>query len=332
MSGAPADLRSASVWHLVPSSYQRHALHAENVAWVEKNCYIDLWIELLHAAKLEPTAMLPFVLASDFDGEQWTFYKPPHVDLLNLYGVSVQELNVFRPILEHALFHAAHGRLVLTEANAFWLPDTAATDYRRQHTKTTIAIESLDVAERRLRYFHNAGFYELSGEDFEQTFRLGFAPDPAFMPLFAEVASFERAEAAEPAELARRSRELLRSWLGRRPRENPMPRFAAHLAEQIPALRERGIAAYHAFAFATIRQCGSAFELGADYLSWLERIEPRGYAEAVQALQGISTNCKALILKGARAMMNQKPVDFSELLGEMASQWDAAMSAIDARA
>src|SRR3954463_1475303 len=124
---------SASVWGLSTANYQRNALHAEGCAWVEKNCYVDVWIELLHASKLDPLAMLPFTLASDFDGEQWTFYKPPHTDLRALYGVDVQEMNVFKPLVEHLLFHASQGRLVMTEADAFWLPDTRGTDYRAQH-------------------------------------------------------------------------------------------------------------------------------------------------------------------------------------------------------
>ena len=28
------------------ATYQRSALHAEDLVWVEKNCYVDVWIEL----------------------------------------------------------------------------------------------------------------------------------------------------------------------------------------------------------------------------------------------------------------------------------------------
>ena len=69
--------------------------------WVEKNCYVDVWIEVLHALGLEPLRVLPFVLAIDFEGDQLTFFKPPHEDLVELYGVDVQELNVWRPLVEH---------------------------------------------------------------------------------------------------------------------------------------------------------------------------------------------------------------------------------------
>ncbi|HEY1532857.1 MAG TPA: DUF1839 family protein [Polyangiaceae bacterium] len=312
------------------ASYQRHALHAESRAWVEKNCYIDVWLEVLHAAKLDPTAALAFTVASDFDGDQWTFYKPPHVDLSVLYGVGVQELNVWKPILEHALFHVGQGRLVFTEADAFWLPDTAGTDYRTQHTKSTIVIESIDVLAKKLGYFHNAGYFQLEGEDFVKTFRLDAAPDPTFMPLFAELVKLDRAVRLPDAELAARSQEQLKAWLSRRPTSNPIRRFGQHFARELEDIRSRGINFYHAFAFATTRQCGSGYELSAAYLRWLEERAPKGYETAARAFDEISSGSKAMILKGARAANSKKPVDFEPVFEEMAKHWDTAMATLDA--
>ena len=113
------------------ADYTRDVLHAESCAWVEKNCYVDIWIEVVHALGLETRAMLPFVAAIDFEGDQWTFFKPPHGELRDLYGIDVQELNVWRPLIEHAQEHLAAGKLISTESDAFWLPDTSGTDYRR---------------------------------------------------------------------------------------------------------------------------------------------------------------------------------------------------------
>src|SRR6185437_434017 len=112
---------------LDPASYPRSVLHAESCVWVEKNCYIDVWIEMLHALGLEPRAVLPCVAAIDFEGDQWTFFKPPHAELWDLYGIDVQELNVWRPLIEHALEHLGGGKFISTEADAFWLPDTSGT-------------------------------------------------------------------------------------------------------------------------------------------------------------------------------------------------------------
>ena len=135
---------------------------------MEKNCYVDIWIELLHALGLDPMAMLAFTVAIDFEGDQWTFFKPPHEDLRHLYGIDVQELYVWRPLLDHALEHLAAGKFISTEADAFWLPDTAGTDYRRQHTKTTIMLGAVDADAKRLSYFHNAGILHARGRGFRR--------------------------------------------------------------------------------------------------------------------------------------------------------------------
>ena len=100
------------------ASYVPHALHGNERAWGETNCYIDVWIEVLHSLKLNPLACMAMVFALDFDGDQWTFYKPPHEDLFTLYGIDVQELNVWRSLLENACTQLQRGRLVLTEADS----------------------------------------------------------------------------------------------------------------------------------------------------------------------------------------------------------------------
>jgi len=117
--------RAAALPHLDPANYSRHALHSPECNWVEKNCYIDIWIELIHSLKQEPLAMLAFTVAVDFEGDQWTFFKPPHEDLKALYGIDVQELYVWRPLIEHAVEHLRDGKFISTEADAYWLPDTA---------------------------------------------------------------------------------------------------------------------------------------------------------------------------------------------------------------
>ena len=105
--------RLAVIPGLDPATYQRHFVHAEERTWVEKNCYVDIWLEVVHALGADPMAMLPFVVALDFEGDQWTFFKPPHDELRDLYGIDVQELNVWRPLLDHTLEHLAHGKLIM---------------------------------------------------------------------------------------------------------------------------------------------------------------------------------------------------------------------------
>lgn len=326
LNARPGDESLAVLPGLAPENYRRHPLQGENAAWPEKNCYADLWIGFLHTLGLEPLAMLPFTLAVDFEGDQWTFFKPPAQELRGLYGVDVQELTVWRPLLEHAREHLGAGKLISTEADAHWLPDTAGTDYRRSHTKTTILMAELDLRGERLGYFHNAGYYELSGEDFRQLFRLDAPADPAFMPLFAEVVRIDRLVRRTPSELSDLSFELLRRHFPWRPRSNPFSRFAARLAQDLPAMREHGLPYYHQWAFASVRQAGAAFELLAANLRWLAT---QGYPElaaAAERFEAVASANKTLILKGARAVGSGKPLAADELLQGMAADWERGMA------
>src|SRR2546423_14347916 len=160
------------------SQYQRHRIHVEERSWPETNCYVDVWIELLHAWGLEPIAALPFTLAIDFEGDQWTFFKFPHADLHELYGLDVHELAIWRPLVRHVEEQLTLGRPVLVELDSYYLPDTAGTAYRRQHVKSTVAVMEIDVQNHRMGYFHNQGYYHLHGPDFAALFGLQGTVDP----------------------------------------------------------------------------------------------------------------------------------------------------------
>jgi hypothetical protein len=312
--------------HLDVGNYPRSVLHAENCTWVEKNCYVDIWIEVLHALDLEPRAILPFTVAIDFEGDQWTFFKPPHDELRELYGLDVQELNVWRPLIDHAVEHLAAGRLISTEADAFWLPDTSGTDYRRLHTKSTIVLADIDVEQRRLGYFHNAGYFMLEGEDFARTFRLDMPPDPTFMPLFAETVRLERVMRVSDAELLALSKKLWLKHLPRVPRTNPIARFQQRFESELASLQERGLAYYHAWAFATTRQLGASFELAASNLRWMQSLGVHGLEPAIEAFDIIATNSKSFILKGARAVNSKRSFDGAAMFGEISAAWERGLA------
>jgi hypothetical protein len=304
------------------TQYIRHELHAADRIWPEKNCYIDIWIEVVHALGLDPHAMLAFTVAIDFEGDQWTFFKPPHEELKQLYGLQVHELYVWRPLLDHALEHLGAGKLISTEADAFWLPDTSGTDYRTKHTKTTIVLESVDAAGQRLGYFHNGGYFTLQGEDFARLFRVGMAPDPSFMPLFAELIRSDRLQRLTTPTLRDISRELLGKHLEWRP-NNPIPRFYERFGRDLPQLTREGMEAYHAWVFGTIRQLGAATELSALYLRWL--CDPAGgHLEPAETFLKMSTLCKALVLKIARAVNLRRPLDAAASFEELSSLWERA--------
>jgi hypothetical protein len=307
------------VLDLDATTYKRHALHADDRVWLEKNCYVDIWIETIHAVGCEPMAMLPFVVSLDFEGDQWTFFKPKHDELWDLYGIDVQELNCWRSLLDHAHEHLGAGKLISTEADAWWLPDTSGTDYRRQHTKSTIVLNELDAGARRLGYFHNAGYYLLEGEDFEKTF------ERPVMPFFAELVRIDRVVRRSESELKAMSRPLVAKHLARRPVDNPVKRFAERFGRELPELQAQGLAHYHAWAFATVRQLGAASELMALYLTWLD-----AHPQAAAAYDAISAGAKSFILKAARAVNSKKPFDPSPQFAEWSAAYDTAIAALTA--
>jgi hypothetical protein len=284
--------------------------------WPEKNCYIDLWTGLVRSLGLEPLAMLGHTIAVDCEGDQWTFFKPPHPELRELYGIDVQELTVWRPLADHVVEHVAAGRFVSTEADAFWLPDTAGTDYRSKHTKTTILIDRIDTAAKRIRYLHNEGFFDLHGEDYEELFR------PGLMPLFAELVHVERLVKRSEDDLKRRALRLLHTHYEWRPQRNPFTAFGERFAREMPSMREAGLEHYHAWAFASIRQAGAAFELAAAHMQWL------GFEGPAAQFREISSANKSLILKGARAAATGKQFDVNEVMSVMAKAWQSGMDEI----
>lgn len=316
---------------LDPAHYRRSVLHAEDQLWVEKNCYVDLWIEVIHALRLEPHAMLPFTVAVDFEGDQWTFYKPSHDEMRDLYGMDIQELNVWRPLIEHAQEHLAARRMIATEADAWWLPDTSGTDYRTNHVKTTIVLADLDIEARRLGYFHNSSYYQLEGEDFVKTFRLDSPRDPAFLPLFAESLRIDRLVNRSVPELVALSCELWRKHLQRVPRTNPIERFRQRFEKELARMHEQGLSFYHAWAFATTRQLGSAFELSARNLQWLRSNGTAGLDESIAAFEAIAAANKTFVLKGARAVNARRQFDGAEMFAAMASAWERGIDALNSQ-
>ena len=106
----------------------------------------------------------------DFEGDQWTFFKFPHADLLR----------ALRPRRAGAGDLAAAGRRTSTSR---WrragrcssssirstCPTPPGTAYQRAHVKSTVAVNEIDVASRRLGYFHNAGLLPAAGRRFRAT-------------------------------------------------------------------------------------------------------------------------------------------------------------------
>jgi hypothetical protein len=308
------------------ADYQRHAIHGENRTWAETNCYTDVIIELLHSLGFEPRAALPFTLAADFEGDQWTFFKYPDADLLKLYGLDIQELAVWRPLLQHIEDQVAAGHPVLVELDSYFMPDTAGSAYRLAHMKSTVAVNKLDVERRQLGYFHNQGYYELGGDDFAEIFQLEGLVHERMLPPYIEfvktVPRFQQPDARRRVAL---SLELLRDHLQRLPSRNPFLPFKEKFSSDLEWLMQADIGVFHAYSFATLRQYGACFELAETYLSWLAEHGCGDLAPSIEALRQISQQTKAFQFQLARSMARKKPLDLAPL-DAMTALWDAAMN------
>jgi hypothetical protein len=310
-----------SVLDLDPQSYEHHLVHGDDRMWLESNCAADLWIEVLHALGLEPLAAMGFLLSSNFDGEQWRMFKFSMEDVRRLWGVDAYEVNLWRALPHHLADHIALGRMLTIDVDAWWLPDTEGLTYRTAHQKTTVAVQMIDVEAGRIGYFHNGGYYELDGEDYE---RLIADEAVAVIPPYAEAIDLEHLRPdEEPRPLAL---ELARAHLGRRPATNPVGEMRKRLESDLPWLIEAGLDTFHRYAFGSIRQCGSNAELAADYVRWLAGDTggaPAG-AIAAEAFLAVSKKAKTLEFLLARALRG-KQVALAESMSEMESAWEEAI-------
>jgi len=327
MSSVSTEARrcAARVAPLDPATYARHAIHGTERTWTQTNCYTDLVIELVHGLGNDPCAMLPFTLAIDFEGDQWTFFKPSHHDLSMLYGLDVQELAMWKDPIEHVCEQVGAGRPVLIELDSFWLPDTSGTAYRTAHQKTTVGVNEIDVERGYMAYFHNQGFFAVEGEDFRKLFELPGLPP--YVEFVKPVPNFIR---RTQNELLDCSLALLKAHLARAPRENPFVRFKARLVEDLESLLAADMDHFHKYSFATLRQYGACFELAETYLEWLAVKSITGLEMPRSAFATISQTAKAFQFQLARSMTRKKTLDLAPL-DTMAAQWDVGMTLLQSR-
>ena len=83
-----------SLLDLDPGAYLVSPLHGPDRTFRETNCYVDIWIELLHAHGIPAESCMAFAAIVNFEGDQWTFFKPPPEDLEALYGIDVHEMQL----------------------------------------------------------------------------------------------------------------------------------------------------------------------------------------------------------------------------------------------
>jgi hypothetical protein len=261
--------------------------------WPITNCYIDAWMPILADWRLEPMAGLGVTVAQDYEGDQFTFFKYLHEDLELLYGVIAGELTIYRSLEQQVAGQIEHGRLVLVEVDGHWLPDTRATSYRSQHTKTTIGIDRINLSREELGYYHNGGHHQLGDADYREIFR-----GPAVLPPYVEFVK-RRFPPLTGTALDEAAGRLLQRHLERRPEHNPIRRYRQDFARHMDTLLTEP-QSFHDYAFGTFRQLGANFELLAQHLDWLGRRGQQGLDVARHAAAAISADTKALQFKVAR--------------------------------
>lgn len=311
-----------------PASYQRHSIHGENRMWAETNCYSDVVIELLNGLGHEPLAAMPFTLAIDFEGDQWTFFKFRPQDIRDLFGLDIQELAPWRPLVAHIENQVAQGRPVLVELDSYFLPDTAGTAYRRAHVKSTVAVNEIDVDKRHLGYFHNQGYYHLNSQDFADIFQIDGLVHERMLPPYIEfLKAVPGFVSLAPEELVEASLGILESQIRSLPATCPFVPFKEAFCRDAEWLLQAEIEIFHAYSFATFRQYGACFELASTYLGWLTDRGIEATSGASESFAQISRSTKAFQFQLARAMARRKPLDLAPL-DEMAILWEQGMNSL----
>jgi Domain of unknown function (DUF1839) len=312
--------RMRSLSGRAPAGYQPHALHNAARSYQESNCYADVIIELLHAHGCEPLALFGHLVRMDFEGDQWTFFKPPPEDMERLFGVDIHEMQPYRPLPVQIGEQLEQGRTIIVELDSWFMPDTASTSYHAEHVKTSTAADAIDPEAERLYYFHGTGLWELTGADYRGIFRIG-EDDPTALPPYTEIARFDAGPRLEGEALREAAVPVLAAHLARRPPDNPFERFGEQLQAELPALLAGELEQFHAYAFATVRLVGSGFEILGDHATYLFGDDA---ADVVTATGEIVDVCKALSFRLAR----RRQFDPRERTEALADAWERVMSGL----
>ena len=310
-----------SIIQLDPAAYERHAIHGAGRCWAETNCYVDVLIELIHALNFDPVAALAFAIPVDFEVDQWTFFKYDHQDLLDMYGLHVEELNPWVSLSQHVAEQVNAGRPVLVEVDSYYLPDTAGTAYKSDHVKSTIAVTEIDIDAGHMGYFHGQGYYHLDSENFRDLFQLDGPVHGRMLPPYIELVKLrKRPQDVDKGQLLEQSINSLKRELSLLPEANPFHLFKTRFKRDLEWLRQEPIETFHGYSFATLRQYGACFELVETYLTWLSRRGESGLSESIDAYKTISATAKVFQFKLARSLARKKELDVQPI-DQMAELW-----------
>jgi hypothetical protein len=311
-----------------PSSLEwrgAHRWHAESRIWSSANEHIDLWVALLHTLGLDPAPLLTGTFCTDFEGDQWTLARIAPTDIWACYGIAVQELCVWRPLLAHVVEQLDRGNVVIVEVDAFHLPDMVGSSYQREHAKAIIAATGYDRRTHTLRYIHGATGAEVGGDDLDALMTAGIGS--AQLPPTTQVVRLDRMTSRSERELSVIATALAR-WHGTRlPHHNPVRSFSDALRAQGAWLAGGDDEHYQRWAFATLQQCGAAFELAGDVCEWLA-VHGATVDQATPHYRDLSRAARTLHQKLVRVPQSGRMPDVTEQMDEMCAMWDRATGVI----
>ena len=316
-----------SLLGLDPETYAPSALHHPDRTFPRNQLLRRLWIELLHALGIDAATAMAFACTVDFEGDQWTFFKPPPDELERLYGIDVHEMQLYRPTIDHVVEQLTGRQNDHHRSRLVLYAGSSRDIYRHgEHVKSSIAIEAIDPAARTPALFSWARLLRALGEDYRGIFPLGARVFRRCIAALYRTGPFRCGPPAEgrgpSASGARNARPA--TW----------PETAAQSMVDVRRAPFRIFrrcsagtdAEYHAYAFATVRQCGAAFETPRSFVEWLA---PASFArgEAAAAALGRQVNgaksssfqaCAAAGLRSWRRRFEQ-----------LADDWEIAMHALD---
>ena len=308
-----------------------HPVHRPDRHWPQSNCSLDLWINFLHSKGLAPEALMGTLIQIDDEGDQFSFCKFDTSDLSAMHGLVLRELAIFDNLQSHIATQVARGNLVMVELDGFHMPDTATSSYQREHTKTTMGIDLIDPVERKLGYFHNAGYYALDGADYDALFQVDSVDRAATSALFpyAEYVLL-KSEPLRGDALKQAAMDALRRHLSLAPRANPFESYLARFDADVAMLIARGNAYFHVYAFNHFRQFGAVFGLLAAFIEWLEQ-DSSWSLPLIEHCEQIAAKAKLLQFRVVRAVARGRGDDSRLIVSELAAHWDAVIAGLRQR-
>lgn len=306
-----------------PAAHRPHSLHGPGRAWPQINCALDHWVELLAVLGREPAAVAGVALAADAWGDHWEMIELDPGDLADVLGVRRREMSPWRPLADHVRDQLGRGVVLSVEADAWWLPDTAATSYRSEHVKTSIMPLALD--ETGLTYLHNDGMFTAHGDDVAGIFSADPAVTQVPRPYVDAIAP-----GPLPTDWVERAVAASRRHLAARPTD-PVTRLEAGMIAAFDAVLADPDTLFHPFAFGTCRQLGGTAQLAAGHVRWLAEtagLDPAVAAEAAEGFDAVATEAVAVQFRLARTVARRRTPQ-PGLLAAAADAYATAMAATE---